>query len=85
MMFLTLIKFRKKASDVVEVGKKIMQNLPPGVKIIGTYLTLGRYDAAWLYEGSNEKDAVKLWLNAGDVVRTETLVAISREEALKLL
>ena len=85
MMFLTLIKFRKKASDVVEVGKKIMQNLPPGVKIIGIYWTLGRYDAAWLYEGSNEKDAVKLWLNAGDVVRTETLVAISREEALKLL
>ncbi|MEX0764136.1 MAG: GYD domain-containing protein [Nitrosopumilaceae archaeon] len=85
MLFLTLIKFRKKASDVVEVGKKIMQNLPPGVKIIGTYWTLGRYDAAWLYEGSNEKDAVKLWLNAGDVVRTETLVAISREDALKLL
>ena len=84
-MFLTLIKFRKKASDVVEVGKKIMQNLPPGVKIIGTYWTLGRYDAAWLYEGSNEKDAVRLSLNAGDVVRTETLVAISREEALKLL
>ncbi len=25
MMFITLIKFRKKASDVVEVGKKIMQ------------------------------------------------------------
>ena len=85
MMFLTLIKFRKKASDVVEVGKKIMQNLPPNVKIIGTYWTLGRYDAAWLYEGASEKDAIKLWLDAGDVVRTETLVTIPREEAMKLL
>jgi hypothetical protein len=37
MIFVTLIKFRKKASEVVEVGKKIMKNLPPGVKIIGTY------------------------------------------------
>ena len=84
-MFMTLIRFRKKASDVVEVGKKIMQNLPPGVKIIGTYWTLGRYDAVWLYEGASEKDAVKLWINAGDAVRTETLVTIPREEAMKLL
>ncbi len=84
-MFINLIKFRKKASDVVEVGKKIMQNLPPGVKIIGTYWTLGRHDAAWVYEGASEKDAIKLWLDTGDVMRTETLVTISREEAMKLL
>ncbi len=85
MMFITLIKFRKKARDVVEVGKMIMQNLPPTVKIIGTYWTLGRFDAVWVYEGASEKDAIKLWINAGDVVRTETLVTLPREEALKLL
>ncbi len=85
MIFITLIKFRKKASEVVEVGKKIMKNLPPGVKIIGTYWTLGRYDSVWIYEGKHEQDAIKLWLPAGDVVRTETLVSISRDEALKLL
>lgn len=85
MIFITLIKFRKKASEVVEVGKTIMKNLPPGGKIIGTYWTLGRYDSVWIYEGKDEKDAIKLWLPAGDVVRTETLVALSRDEALKLL
>jgi len=85
MIFITLLKFRKKASEVVEVGKKIMQNLPPGVKIIGTYWTLGRYDSVWIFEGKDEKDAIKLWLSAGDVVRTETLVSLSREEALRLL
>jgi uncharacterized protein with GYD domain len=85
MIFITLIKFRKKASEVVEVGKKIMQNLPPSVKIIGTYWTLGRFDSVWIYEGKDEKDAIKLWLPAGDAVRTETLVSLSREEALKLL
>ena len=85
MIFITLIKFRKKASEVVEVGKKIMQNLPPGVKIIGTYWTLGRYDSVWIFEGRDEKDAIKLWLPAGEVIRSETLVSLSREEALKLL
>ncbi len=85
MIFITLLRFRKKARDVVEVGKKIMQNLPPGVKVIGTYWTLGRYDAVWVYEANNEKDAIKIFIDAGDVASTETLVAISREEAMKLL
>jgi len=85
MLFITLIKFKKKASEVVEVGKKIMQNLPAGVKIIGTYWILGRFDAVWIYEGSSEKDAIRLWANAGDVIRTETLVTVSREEAMKLI
>jgi len=85
MIFITMIKFRKKSSEVVEVDKKIMQNLPPGVKIIGTYWTIGRYDSVWIFEGKDEKDAIKLWLPAGDAVRTETMVSLSREEALKLL
>ncbi len=84
-MFITLIKFKKKARDVSEVGKRIMQNLPPGVKITGTYWTLGRYDAVWVYEGTSEKDAIKIFIDAGDVASTETLVAIPREEAMKLL
>ena len=85
MIFITLIRFKKKARDVSEVGKKIMQSLPPTVKMIGTYWTLGRYDAVWVYEGESEKDAIKLFVDAGDVASTETLVAISREEAMKLL
>lgn len=85
MIFISLIKFRKKASEVTEVGRMIMQNLPPGVKIIGTYWTLGRYDAVWVFEGKDEKDAIKLWLPAGNAVRTETMVSLSREEAMKLL
>ena len=85
MIFITMIKFRKKASEVVDVGKKIMQNLPPSVRIIGTYWTLGRYDSVWIYEGKDEKDAIKMWLPAGDVVKTETLVSLSRDEALNLM
>ena len=85
MIFITLLRFKKKARDVTEVGKKIMQNLPSSVKIIGTYWTLGRFDAVWVYEASSEKDAMKLFIDAGDVASTETLVALPREEAMKLL
>jgi uncharacterized protein with GYD domain len=85
MIFITLIKFRKKAKDVVETGKRMMQNLPPDVKVLNTYWSLGRYDAVWIYEAKNEKDAVKIFVDAGDAMSTETLVAIPRDEAMKLL
>ncbi len=85
MFFIALIKFKKKARDVVENGKKVMQNLPEGVKIISTYWTLGEYDAVWIYEAPNEKVAVKLGIEAGDAMQTQTLVAITRDEAMKLL
>ena len=85
MIFIALIKFKKNAREVVEYGKKVMENLPEGVKIISTYWSLGRYDAVWIYEAPNEKVAVQLGIDAGDAMKTETLVAISREEALKLL
>ncbi len=85
MFFIALIKFKKKARDVVEVGKKVMQNLPEGVKILSTYWTLGEYDAVWIYEAPNEKVAVKLGIEAGEAMQTQTLVAITRDEAMKLL
>ena len=85
MFFIALIKFKKKASDVVEIGKKVMQNLPEGVKIISTYCTLGEYDAVWIYEAPNEKVAIKLGIEAGEVMQTQTLVAITRDEAMKML
>lgn len=85
MKFISLIKFRKKAKEVVETGNKVLQNLPPGVKIIGTYWTLGRYDSVWIFEAPSEKEAIKLGIAVGEVARSQTLVAVSREEALKLL
>ncbi len=85
MFFIVLIKFKKKARDVVEIGKKVMQNLPEGVKILSTYWTLGEYDAVWIYEAPNEKVAIKLGIEAGEAMQTQTLVAITRDEAMKLL
>jgi uncharacterized protein with GYD domain len=47
--------------------------------------TLGRYDAVTIIEAPNEKDAMKTLLLWQNIVETETLVAIPREEAIKLL
>jgi len=85
MHFITLIKFRKKASDVVEVAKGVMENLPKDLKITGAYWTLGRFDAVLIYEAPSEKEAMKLGIDMGNVMQTQTMVAIPREEAVKLL
>ncbi|MFQ6025339.1 MAG: GYD domain-containing protein [Nitrosopumilaceae archaeon] len=85
MIFIALVKFRKKAEDAFEAGKKILENLPPGIKIINTYWTLGEYDAVWIYEAPNEKDVIRLGINSVDVTQTQTLVAVPRDEAVKLL
>jgi uncharacterized protein with GYD domain len=85
MIFISLIKFGKKAKDVVELGNKILKNPPKGVKMISTYWTLGRFDSVWIYEAPSEKEAMKLGVAIGEVARSQTMVALPREEALKLL
>ena len=49
------------------------------------YLTLGRYDAVFIIEAPTEKDAMKMLLECQLMFDTETMVAVPREEAIKLL
>jgi uncharacterized protein with GYD domain len=56
-----------------------------GIKVLGWYWTLGRYDTALIFEAANEKEALKSAFQVADFVASETLVAIPREEAIKLL
>lgn len=85
MIFIALVKFRKNAKEAFELGKRILENLPPRIKIISMYWTLGEYDAVWIYEASSEKDVIKLGIDAVHVTQTQTLVALPRNEAIKLL
>ena len=85
MIFISMIKFKKKADDVVESGKEIMSNLPSGIKMIGTYWTLGKFDAVWIYEAPSEKEAMTLAVMTSEVMRFQTMTAVSRDEAMKLL
>jgi len=87
MIFITLAKWRRKPTKemVAQSTKLFEQMVKEGSKIIGRYWTLGRYDAVVITEGKDEKTAMKALLRFGDIASTETLVAVTREEAIKLL
>jgi len=87
MMFITLARFKGKPTkdSVAQSAKLIEQMVKEGGKVLGMYWTLGRYDAVLIAEGTDEKAAMRALLRWGDLVSTETLVAVSREEAIKLL
>jgi uncharacterized protein with GYD domain len=87
LIFISLGKMRKKpGKETAEQGTKIIDELKnKGIKIIGWYWTLGRYDTVVMFEAANEKEALKTSLAVADIVASETLVAIPREEAIKLL
>jgi uncharacterized protein with GYD domain len=77
---------KKPSKELAGQATSIMDEMKSrGIKIIGWYWTLGRYDTAIIFEAENEKEALKTSLAVADFVATETLVAIPREEAIKLL
>lgn len=80
-------KIRKKPGKELAVqATKILEDMEKkGIKVLGWYWTLGRYDTVLIAEAPNEKVAMKLAIEVADFVATETLVAIPREEAIKLL
>jgi uncharacterized protein with GYD domain len=90
MIFITLSKFRKKPTkEGIAATDKVSSALAKqGVKPVGSYYTLGRYDTVLIFDSPDE-DAVqrvmKSLLSLSDIVSTETLVAVKREDAVKLL
>jgi uncharacterized protein with GYD domain len=84
LIVITLAKFRRKPTK--EDVPKLAQNIQGiGGKILSAYWTLGHYDAVVTIEAADEKAAMKALLQFGDFIATETLVAIPRDEATKLL
>ena len=87
MIFICLSKFRAKPTkqSVAQSSKLFEQAVKEGAKIIGLYWTLGRYDSVLILEAPDEKAAMRAAMRWGDTLSTETLVAVPREEALKLV
>jgi len=87
LIFINLGKMRKKP-DKEKAGDttKIIEDYKKkGIKVLSWYWTLGRYDTVFIFEAASEKEAMKLSTEISEWVATETLVAIPREEAIKLL
>ena len=79
------MKTKPTKESITEAEPLIAKMKEEGVKTTAVYWTLGRYDSVWIVEAKDEKTAMKAILRFGDLVSSETLVAIPREEALKLL
>jgi uncharacterized protein with GYD domain len=89
MIFIMFLKFKQKPTKGViarlDKGREALAKA--GAKIIGTYWTLGRYDTVTIFEAKDEKTFMKMALTADtfDIASSETMVAVTREEALKLI
>jgi uncharacterized protein with GYD domain len=88
MFFISLVKWKHsptKLKDAVDQFTKTTEELAKkGIKI-QTFWTLGRYNGVSIIEAPSEKEAMKLMFPLFDVVDEEMMVAIPREEAIKLL
>lgn len=91
-VYVTLIKW-------TDQGRKVVANLPDraaevqkrvesaGAKVLGNYVTMGRYDQIAITEAPDDETIAKLALvivGRGNAV-TETLRCFSMDEARKLL
>jgi len=87
MIFISLGKIRKKPTKkgTDEVSKLMKEMEAHGIKFIKFYWTLGRYDTVVIMDAPNEKAAMRVNLNFADFVSTETMTAVPREEAIKLV
>jgi uncharacterized protein with GYD domain len=70
---------------LAESLKRMEKEKKEGVKYLGIYYTLGRYDYVAIMEAPDEKTAMKAAIRRGQDVTTETLVAVPAEEARKLV
>ncbi len=72
-------------ADQADSEKMLAPQAESGIQTIGLYWTFGGYDAVRIFEAPDEKTAMKALTKAPDYISTETMVAITRADATKLL
>ena len=86
MIFITLVKWKQAPKkEMIDLATKRLEELAKQGLKMNIYWTLGRYDAVTIIEAPTEKEAMRTLLIFQDMVDTETMVAVPREEAIKLL
>ena len=86
MIFIFLLKWKQSMKkEVLEKFTSIYSDLEKQGVRLQLYWTLGHFNFVAIMEAPSEKDAIKLLLPFVDVAEVETLTAIPREEAIKML
>jgi uncharacterized protein with GYD domain len=86
LIFITMFNLKQPPKkEKTDQATKRLENLDKqGIKM-RVYWTLGRYDGVAITEAPTEKDAMKAILTFQNLVATETMVAVPRDEAIRLL
>ncbi len=79
------IKTIKESPNRLNATRKAIE--AAGGKVLGFYLTMGRYDSVLIVEGPSDEVAATLALGAGSqgFIRTETLKAFPEAEYRKIV
>ncbi len=87
MFFISLGKFRRKPTkEAIDQVNELMKGMEKeGIKFLGFYWTLGRYDTVVIMEAPDEKAVMKANISVNDIVATETMVALTRDQAHNLI
>jgi len=87
LLFITLAKFKGKPTkeSIGKADKLFAKMAEQCIKIKAMYWTLGMFDGVVIAEAKNEKTVMKGLLQFSDAISSETLVAVPREEAVKLV
>jgi uncharacterized protein with GYD domain len=87
MLFITVNKFRHRPTkqELDKLTAYYADMAKKGVKMKQIFWTLGRYDSVAIIESPDEKAMMKTLINLPTELATETLVAVPRKEAIKLL
>lgn len=83
MLFIVLVKFKTTLSKevVAQNMKDIEDDMESGIKYVGIYWTLGKYDTVVIFEAPDEKAAINMVLKRADRMQIETLVAVPADKS----
>jgi uncharacterized protein with GYD domain len=87
LFFVILGKWKEKMSKLtVEQANDLIKKMnDEGIKFIGQYWTLGSYDFVSIVEVKDEKTQMNAMMKWSSLISTESLAAIPRQEAIKLV
>jgi len=84
-ILISLNRSRRKPTkeSIAESDKLFKQAAKEGLKVLGFCWTLGRYDSGLMKECPDERTVTKWTVRWGDLVSTETLVAVTAMSSCK--
>jgi|ADKI01.1.fsa_nt_gi hypothetical protein len=79
MIMISMAKY-KEAPSKQDTEKLRAEAKKRNIKILAHYVTLGRYDEVVIFESPDEKSVIELLMGRVNLVSSETLVAVKRED-----